>query len=103
MLMTNHAAIYRIDRLNWIIDTFGVEEPCMALPSRMEGYTMRICESGATFITADDTGELITAYMITPEMAKVTFRKAHTPLSDNLIKRITKNYKQYCEFEKARK
>lgn len=103
MIMTYHAQKVRADRMNYMIDNFYSDTVIIEGPSRFEGFTARVYHTGLTLIISDSTGELVTAYMISPKMLMTMYRKVRRIPSNQQIKRITDNYKQYCKYEKARK
>ena len=89
--------------MNYMIDNFYSDTVIIEGPSRFEGFITRVYHTGLTLIIANNTGELVTAYMISPKMLMVLFHQAKREPSNQQIKRITDNYKQYCKYEKARK
>ena len=94
MRMSDHARKDRFERINFIIDTFGVSEPYLEAPDQ-DGHTLILHENGFILVTNPQKSVVITGYMATPDKAWAIHKLNHKAPTEKYMLKVTRNYKIY--------
>lgn len=90
--MSAHASVERLNRLEYIIDTIGLGEPCihapsLATPSRIEVVTT----TGVVIVQASDSNTVITAFIGSIDKITAIYRSVGAKIPKTLYRRIILN------------